>query len=263
MKKTFVISLLLFLAPIITVAQTETNIDSLIIQGKQQLQRATNKWTDADLLQARAYFERLLMDGSKSWLVHYYIGLADYRLVSYYFSKQEKDRAKQFIEDGIDKLQQCIESREDFVEAHSLLSSMYGNKIAISPFSAMTLGPKSGKEMGKAMELAPKNPRNHLIAGWSAYFTPRMFGGGKDKAKICFEHAIACFDSFEVTDPLLPDWGHDEAYSWLGLALMEDEEFEAAKTNFDRAMEINPKYGWVKYVLLPELNSKIADKSEK
>ena len=38
---------------------------------------------------------------------------------------------------------------------------------------------------------------------------------------------------------------------------MEAEEFEAAKTNFDKALEVNPEYGWVKYVLLPDLQKKM------
>ncbi len=263
MKKTFIIIVLMFLSPSITVAQTEADIDSLIIHGKQQLQQATNKWIDSDLLQARAYFERLLSDPSKAWLVRYYIGLADYRLVSFYFSKQDKDKSKPYLDDGIDQLQGCLESKQDFAEAHCLLSSLYGNKIAVSPFSAMTLGPKSGKELGKAKALEPKNPRICLIEGWSAYFTPKMFGGSKEKAKKYFEQAIVYFDSFQVTDPLLPDWGHDEAYAWLGVAQMEAEEFEAAKANFNRALEINPEYGWVSYVLLPQLKKKVADKAEK
>jgi tetratricopeptide (TPR) repeat protein len=127
----------------------------------------------------------------------------------------------------------------------------------------MTLGPKSGKEMGKAKVLEPKNPRICLIEGWSANFTPKMFGGSKEKARKYFEQAIAYFDSFKVTDPLLPDWGHDEAYAWLGMTQMEAEEFEAAKANFNRALEINPEYGWVSYVLLPQLKKKVADKAEK
>jgi tetratricopeptide (TPR) repeat protein len=257
MKKAFVIIMLMFLSPFITIAQTETDIDSLIILGKLQLEQAENIWQETDLLQARAYFERLLTDPSKTWLVHYYIGLTDYRLVSFYFSTQDKDKSKPFIDDGIDQLQKCLESKADFAEAHSLLSASYGNKIAVSPFSAMTLGPKSGKEMGKAMELEPKNPRNYLIAGWSAYFTPKLFGGSKEKAKNYFEQAIAYFDSFKVTDQVVPDWGHDEAYSWLGMAQMETEEFEEAKANFNKALEINPEYGWVKYVLLPDLQKKM------
>jgi tetratricopeptide (TPR) repeat protein len=134
---------------------------------------------------------------------------------------------------------------------------MYGNKIAVNPFTAMTLGPKSGKAMGKAMELEPNNPRNYLIAGLSANFTPKMFGGGKDKAKHNFEQAIAHFDSYKATDLVLPDWGHDEACAWLGVIQMNDGEFNAAKANFDRALEINPEYGWVTYVLLPNLQKKM------
>ena len=257
MKSTITLILFFWLIPLLSFSQNEIAIDSLIIQGKQLLNRAENTWQESDLLQARAYFERLLTDTSKVWLVRYYIGLADYRLISFYFSKQDKDKSKPFIDDGIDQFQQCLELKPDFAEAHCLLSSLYGNKIAVSPFSAMTLGPKAGKAMSKAMELAPGNPRNYLIQAWSAYYTPKMFGGSKEKAKKYFEQAIACFDSFKVTDPLLPDWGHDEAYAWLGAAQMEAEEFEAAKSNLNKALEINPEYGWVTYVLLPNLQKKM------
>ncbi|MDZ7402174.1 MAG: tetratricopeptide repeat protein [candidate division KSB1 bacterium] len=258
MKKTFLITLFLFIAPFISIAQTDITIDSLIIQGKQQLKQAENTWEEADLLQARAYFERLLSEpSSKAWLVRYYIGLADYRLTSFHFSKQNQNQAKPFIDDGIDQLLQCIEAKPDFAEAHSLLSSMYGNKIAVSPFSAMTLGPKAGKEMDKAMALEPHNPRNYLIQAWSAYYTPKMFGGSKEKAKKHFEQAIACFDSFKVADPLLPNWGHEEAYAWLGVVQVKDGEFESAKANFEKALEINPEYAWVNYVLLPDLQKKM------
>ncbi len=258
MKKITLFCILCLVLPLISYAQTEVNIDSLIIQGKQQLNQAENTWKETDLLQARAYFERLLTNPSKVWLVHYYLGLADSRLVSYYFSIQNKDKAKLFIDDGIEHLQHCVETKEDFADVHSLLSSLYGNKIGVNPFSAMTLGPKSGKEMEKAMFIEPKNPRNYLIAGWSAYFTPRLFGGGKDKAEKYFKQAITYFDSSKVTDPLLPDWGHDEAYAWLGLVQMGNKEFEAAKSNFTKALEINPDYNWVNYVLMPDLNKKMA-----
>ena len=199
-----------------------------------------------------------MLDPTYSWLIHYYIALADYRIVSFYFSQQNQEQAKKYIDDGIEHLQSCLEMKDDFAEAYSLLSSLYGNKIGTDPQLGMTLGPKSGVMMAKAMKLEPQNPRTQLIAAWSAYFTPKMWGGGKDKAKEHYEQAIAFFDSFKVTDPLLPDWGHDEAYAWLGMAQMEAEEFEAAKTNFNKALEINPEYGWVKYVLLQDLQKKMA-----
>jgi tetratricopeptide (TPR) repeat protein len=258
MKKIFIPCLFAILIPVILSAQSEALIDSFIVKGKQQLHHALNTWKEQDLLSARAFFERLQTDPTYSWLIHYYIALADYRIVSFYFSQQNQEQAKKYIDDGIEHLQSCLEMKDDFAEAYSLLSSLYGNKIGTDPQLGMTLGPKSGVMMAKAMKLEPQNPRTQLIAGWSAYFTPEMWGGGKDKAKEHYEQAIAFFDSFKVTDPLLPDWGHDEAYAWLGMAQMEAEEFEAAKTNFNKALEINPEYGWVKYVLLQDLQKKMA-----
>ena len=262
MKKAIVICLLILIFPILSYSQSAVNLDSLIIQGKAQLFDACNKWTEIHLLNARAYFERLLMKQSDSWLVQYYIGLADYRLTSFYFSKNKKDKAKKYIDEGIKYLQLAIETKENFSEAHCLLSSLYGNKIATNPFLCMTLGPKSGMEMGKAKKIEPKNPRNYLIAGWSAYFTPKLFGGGKNKAKKNFEQAIAYFDSFKVDNPVLPDWGHEEAYAWLGIVQVEMDEFVEAEANYKKAIEINHDYDWVHHALLPDLKKKMAEKKK-
>ncbi|MBC8185991.1 hypothetical protein H8E88_33320 [candidate division KSB1 bacterium] len=258
MKKVLMLSLLIFCIPAIGSSQSDSNLDSLIIQGKKQLHFSLHKWTESDLLNSRAYFERLLMSQPDSWLVHYYIGLADSRLVSFYFSQNNKENAKKFIDDGIKHLRLANEEKEEFAEAHSLLSSLYGNKIATNPLLGITLGPKSGMEMGKAKTLQPKNPRNYLIAGWSAFFTPKMFGGGKKKAKKNFELAVAYFDSFIVKNPTLPDWGKEEAYAWLGQVNTELKEFEAAEMNLKKALEIKPEYGWVSHVLLPDLKKKVS-----
>ncbi|MDZ7401161.1 MAG: tetratricopeptide repeat protein [candidate division KSB1 bacterium] len=257
---TFIL-LFVFFTALLSFAKTQNDFSSLILQGKEKLKQAENTWQEADLLQARAFFERLITaQPTEAWLVQYYLALADYRLTTFYFTIEAQDKAKAFLDDGIEQLQNCVTSKPDFAEAHSLLGALYGNKIAVNPFSAMVLGPKSGKEMAKALELEPNNPRTHLIAGWSAYFTPKMFGGGKDKAQQYFEQAIAFFNSYQVTDPLLPNWGYEEAYTWLGMLQMENGELEAAKTNFEKALQINPDYSWVKNDLMPNLQKKLAAK---
>lgn len=252
MKK-LVLFLLVATMPVVTFGQPDMNVDSLFIKGKKELHQAVSSWTETSLINARAYFERLLINSDKAWLAHYYIALVDYRLTSFYFSKNDKNQAKKFIDDGIDHLSAGLEEKKDFADAHNLLSALYGNKIGINPFLSMTLGPKSGKEMQQALSLAPGNPRNYLVSGWSAFYTPKMFGGGKDKAEKHFNQAIACFDSFQVTDPTLPDWGHEEAYAWLGIVQAEKNDLDAAKKSYEMALQINPDYGYVSYVLLPKL----------
>lgn len=257
MKKYSIISFLLIVLILINhPVKAGVNMDSLIITGKNQLRQAANTWNENGLIVSRSFFERCMSDQTYPWLIHYYIALADYRLVSYHLSEQDKEKALQYIDDGIEHLKKSIEIRNDFAEAYSLLSSFYGNKIGVKPMLGMTLGPKSGHEMSKAMNLEPKNPRNHLIAGQSAYFTPKLFGGGKEKAKKYFKQAIAYFDSLHTENLIYPDWGHEEAYVWLGIYYRDNENKETALKHFKKALEINPDYNWVKYVLIPEIEKK-------
>jgi len=257
MKYSKIMIVLLLLSALSVNAQETIKIDSLIVTGKQKLQQATNKWQESQFIESRAYFERLLSNGKKAWLTHYYIALTDFRLFSFHFTQEHNEKATMYIDDGISHLRQSIEIKNDFSDAYNLLSALYGNKIGLKPWAVMTLGPKSGKAMGRAMELEQDNPRNYLISALSAYYTPKMFGGGVEKARIAFEKSIALFDSVQITDMELPTWGYDEAHAWLGQLFMDREEFDKAQMNFERALQINKNYGWVREILMPELNRRI------
>ena len=68
-----------------------------------------------------------------------------------------------------------------------------------------------------------------------------------------FRRAAELFSREKPADPLEPSWGHSEAFAWLGLAYLDRNEKEPAGAAFQKALQINPDFGWVKYVLLPEL----------
>lgn len=237
--------------------QTAGKIDSLIISGKHLLQAAVNSWEEPNLIQARGYFERLVPDETYPWLVQYYVALADYRLVNFYNSRKNTEAAKNYLEDGIQRLDAAIARQPDFPDAHSLLSSLLGIKIGLTPWLGITLGAKSAGEMETARKLAPENPRNELISGISAFFTPRLFGGGQEKAQAALERAVTLFATTRNDNPIWPDWGHDEAHAWLGLIFQESASPEKAKFHFDEALKINPQNNWVKYVLLPKYQKQI------
>jgi cytochrome c-type biogenesis protein CcmH/NrfG len=44
---------------------------------------------------------------------------------------------------------------------------------------------------------------------------------------------------------------------WLGQALAQRGDVEGARKEYDRALQIAPDSGWVKYVLLPALTKKV------
>ena len=89
-----------------------------------------------------------------------------------------------------------------------------------------------------------------LVEGISAFHTPKVFGGGHEAAQ---EHFLAAIELFAEDAPQspLPDWGHAETYAWLGQTHVALGQVEAVRTAFERALELEPGYVWVREVLLP------------
>lgn len=246
-----IISLLIF----ITVSEADSiTPDNLIIKGKKLVRDGLNGWDEKDLLKARALFERALSQDEDNYLYHYYVGYADYRLAIFY---KEEDKMIKYLDDGIKYLEKSIKLNDKFSDSHALLGSLYGTKISIKWWLAITLGPKSRNELKKAIELDPKNPRAYLVDGISKYHTPTMWGGGIDKAIKSLLKAVSLYESATPPDSLMPGWGHDEAYIWLGLCYMKEKDYKKAKIQFVKALEINPQNGWVKYQLLKKVEEKL------
>ena len=225
--------------------------DSLIVSGKQMLQAGENAGDLDAMYAARATFERALADtGLVAW-GHYYIALADYRIAG--LLEEESKDPSEHLNAAVEHLKKATEIDPQAAEAYALLSSVYGWQIGLSPMKTMLLGPKSGKAIQRAKQLAPDNPRVVLNAAISDFNTPEMFGGSKEKSLQGLQRAAELFAQEEPTDPIQPVWGHRETYAWLGIAYQNRGELESARAAFEKALEVDPNFGWVKYWLLPEL----------
>lgn len=241
---------------------TPTSSASLLTSGKNILQKGINEGNLDAMYAARATFERALADKSLSAWSHYYIALADYRIANYLLTqgKKNKDRASKHLKEAAEHLEEA--TREDITrddaktiaaEVYALLSSVYGRQISLSGIKGMFLGPKSGNLLKKAEQLAPDNPRVVLSAAIGAFNTPKMWGGSKERAIEGFQRAAYLFAREKPTDPIHPVWGHSETYAWLGIAYMDRDEENSAREAFEKALEIDPDNGWVKYELLPKV----------
>lgn len=261
MKTGMKIIVSLMLVGVVT-AQTTPDVDALFIQGKKTIEESVNAWDIQRMMGARGYFERLVNEPTYPWLAHYYVAYADMRMFGYHMSNGEKDKALAVVDDGLAHLEKSVALNPEFAEGYALLSALMGNKIGLKPLLGMTLGMKSGSMIAKAFQLAPKNPRVSFISGQSAYYTPSMFGGGKDKAREKLMIAIELFGTFEVEKEIFPDWGEDEAHAYLGMVQMDKNELSAAKASFEKALELNPNNNWVKFDLMKRVDEKIAEASK-
>jgi Flp pilus assembly protein TadD len=109
--------------------------------------------------------------------------------------------------------------------------------------------------MDRAVSLGPNNPRVWLLKGISSFHAPRMFGGGTDKAGRELEKAIQLFATDKPAPPA-PAWGLADAYIWLGQVLEKQEKPDSARALYQKALQVEPEYGWVKFVLLPRVAGK-------
>ena len=227
--------------------------DSLIAAGRADLRAGMNQGDLEPMMAARAAFERAAANAERAGWARYYAALAGYRIANHLLAREEdsKDRASAHLESAVESLKEVIRLDAESAEAYALLNSVYGRQISLNPMKGMLLGRRSKRALDKAEELAPDNPRVVLAAALSDFNTPGMWGGDKGRAMEGFRRAAALFALEEPADPLQPVWGHREVYAWIGVAHLDRDERDEAKAAFEKALEIDPDFGWVRYVLLP------------
>ncbi|MDE2727851.1 MAG: tetratricopeptide repeat protein [Gemmatimonadota bacterium] len=261
MKRLYIVFVTWAFFPAVLSAQspaTTGHPDSLLIQVRTQMHKANSLFETGKLAEARATFERILPMAEKPWLIHYYIALAD-RYLSQHYYESDTDLANRHLDAGIDQLATSIELKENFAEAHALQSSLYGMKIALSPWKGMILGPRSKNAMDRAVKSDPDNPRVLLLSGISALETPPMFGGSSKEARELLLRSVDRFETYQPVSEVHPSWGRYEAYAWLGQVAVELDDNDAAKAYYEKALEINPDGGWVRYQLVPALEKRMGN----
>ena len=228
----------------------------LLLEGKEMLADGANHDDQDKLLKVRALFEQAIDDDSLAIFAHYYAASAASELANILHALDDSDHNRKILEYvnyAIDHLEAATERDETFAEGWLMLSAVYGQKMTVRPLQAVTLGRKFNRAMSRARELAPDNPRVVLLRAITAYNLPRIVGGNKERALEGLYRAARLFEEEVVEDPVLPSWGHEDVYARLGIVFMDRGNLEEARTAFERALEINPEFGWVKHTLLPSL----------
>lgn len=235
------------------------DFDKMIVKGKAMIQEAVDNNSEAKLLEARSLFERLLQNKEMQWLTEYYIGYVDYRIAIMYMIQQKTEQQVKYLDDGIERLNVSVEKNADFADAYGLLSAMLGQKIGTDPSLGMTLGFEATSNLSDALELGGNNPRVALFSAYSAFYTPEQFGGSKTRAMKEILRSTELYETENLEDKRLPDWGHSEAWGFSGNIQLQAGELDQAKKSVEKALEINPKDGLAQYVQ-QQIAKKVSEK---
>ena len=165
--------------------------------------------------------------------------------------KENEKIRETLLEEAQELLEDAVERDPEDAESHALLGTIHGARIS-SMWSGMRRGPKADRALERASELAPTNPRVEFQMGVGAFFKPGMFGGGDDKARAHLERALELFAAEPASAPW-PNWGHVDAWIWLGRVHVEQKEYDRARAAYEKAFELSPEHAYVRDELLPQL----------
>lgn len=168
---------------------------------------------------------------------HYSIAYADWRIAM--LPEMNASKMAPVLEDAVRQLQEALKVDGHYAEAEALLASVYGVQIGVEPARAMFLVPLISNALEHATSLQPDNPRVVLLQGINAYFTPPAYGGGPEKAQPLFARALELFDR-ESRPSDWPNWGRLDALAYLGQIQAARGDRKAARTAYEKALELAP-----------------------
>jgi tetratricopeptide (TPR) repeat protein len=217
----------------------------------REIDTATGAGDITRLRNARTLLDRALFAFPNDPLLLHYKAYELHREASLQEGLGHRAEVEPLLDEAKKVLEQSL-AIKPMPETHALLSSVIGRSISFHPWKAITLGPESGSQMTAAVALGPNNPRVWLLRGIGAVYTPSQFGGGLSQAEKHLKKAAELFETDRPAPPA-PSWGKAEVYAWIGQVYQKQNKTSDAIAAYNKALEIDPEFNWVRHVLLPSV----------
>ena len=180
------------------------------------------------------------------------LSLTQYGLLNATIIDKDEDLFDKYEDDTIDNIEKLIKKDKKQGEPKAILSSIYGLKMAYSPWKGIFLGSKSNNLISEATRLSKKSAIVWKLYGNSKLYTPENFGGDKVEAAEAFEKAIELYEN--SPESIKNNWIYLDALAHLGITYMKLDKPDKARGAFEKALKAEPNFYWVKDVLLPQLD---------
>ena len=179
----------------------------------------------------------------------YLLASSYYGILNATMADKDEDTFDEYIDIAKDKTNELMELDEKHSSARALKAAIYSLEMAYSPWKGMYLGSRSDKLISKAVKYDSTNPFAWKMRGSSLLYTPAMFGGDPEEAIEVLKKSVKLFEA--DTENLQYNWLYLDALALLGQAYLKTDNQNMAIATYEKALEIEPDFGWVKYSLLP------------
>jgi len=177
-----------------------------VIQAQGKFEEGMNKafalWKEGKSAEASALFERIAAAEKGSWLPNYYVALVN---TTTSFMTKDKEQVSALLTKAQDALDVEMVKDPNNAEILVMQALIYTGWVAFDPMTnGMKLSPKVMEMYGKALAIAPENPR--AVYGKAEYEIGGAKFFGTDIKPMCAEvdRAIALFEKFKPETPFSP-----------------------------------------------------------
>lgn len=229
---------------------SNSNTKKIILEAKNISKEAYLKFDKVLFLKSNGLLERILSSEPSNAEARYYSAYNQYRLLVIEMKEKGNHLSGLYYKSAIENAKKVSRIKGYKSDGDVLLAAIYMMKLSTDKSEAPVISAKIYSLLKEAQLSDSANPRIYLVRGIMQFNTPPMFGGDIDSAIKNFDMAISLFNK-NAQEKI--DWGYVETLAWKGQALTQKNEYRLAKRTYDRALEVEPEFGWVKYNLLPQL----------
>ena len=183
-----------------------------VVGMEKQVTILDTAFTPATMIKCYNSFERIANVEKGEWLPNYYMA---YCLVMQAY-QVESSQVDGYCDRANSLLDRADSLKGDASEIFVLRAMAASARIMVDPRSrGAKYGMMSSTLLDSAQVHNANNPRIPLTRGSGVFYTPPMFGGGKNKAKPLFEDSIKKYETFVPVSTIAPHWGKFRAQQML------------------------------------------------
>jgi hypothetical protein len=150
--------------------------------------------------------------------------------------------AAQLAQRCVSEADTALAVQEDFAEALALRAACLATPRDANALQSSLAAHRARRDIGRALQLAGRNPRVLLLDAMSDYQLAPELGGNKERALVKLRAAVAAFELERAGTERLPGWGAAEAYLLLARDLLDHGEAVAARDALEHALLLAPEF---------------------
>ncbi|MBA3850224.1 MAG: hypothetical protein C0502_09565 [Opitutus sp.] len=244
--------LLAALLPALTVAAATATRDEFLA-AKQSASAANFRNDRPGLEAAVSTFARLAGDHEWAGRARYHAAWCEWMIAATHFQDQKPAEAVAVLESGVARLRQVLAESPDDAEAHALLGWMLMAVGSGDPKRFPELAPLVRTHRGRALELAPRNPRAVMLDATLLCYSPKPETRARGFAR--WQETLELIGVEQIADPTQPDWGRTLADGWLAnlILILDPARPGEARAHAEKALREQPDWWWVRTQVLAKL----------